>query len=180
MPPRSVSRPAVSNYSLVTLTDSLGSPPPPLRHLLRYSPASAGATRTTERPPRSCGLVAEVVDKIGDMLVAQLKLPLWLADRRTFIRGARQPRPHAAARHPEPAGHCVDRPRCGEANCRCAGAVELHESTVLSYSEAGVPASECCLPTRSPLCGRRAFATTRPKSASRRRATPVRRPSWPP
>ena len=31
----------------------------------------------------------------------------------------------------------VHRRRCGKANCRCAGGVELHESTVLSYSEAG-------------------------------------------
>ena len=29
------------------------------------------------------------------------------------------------------------RRRCGKANCRCAQGVELHESTVLSYSEAG-------------------------------------------
>lgn len=29
------------------------------------------------------------------------------------------------------------RRRCGKANCRCAGGVDLHESTVLSYSEAG-------------------------------------------
>ncbi|MDQ6724813.1 MAG: hypothetical protein M3066_01350 [Actinomycetota bacterium] len=31
----------------------------------------------------------------------------------------------------------VHRRRCGKANCRCAEGVELHESTVLSYSEAG-------------------------------------------
>ena len=31
----------------------------------------------------------------------------------------------------------VHRRRCGKANCRCAGGVDLHESTVLSYSEAG-------------------------------------------
>lgn len=29
------------------------------------------------------------------------------------------------------------RRRCGKANCRCADGVELHESTVLSYSEGG-------------------------------------------
>jgi hypothetical protein len=29
------------------------------------------------------------------------------------------------------------RRRCGKANCRCAAGVELHESTVLSYSEGG-------------------------------------------
>lgn len=29
------------------------------------------------------------------------------------------------------------RRRCGKANCRCANGVDLHESTVLSYSEAG-------------------------------------------
>jgi hypothetical protein len=29
------------------------------------------------------------------------------------------------------------RRRCGKANCRCCDGVELHESTVLSYSEAG-------------------------------------------
>lgn len=31
----------------------------------------------------------------------------------------------------------VHRRRCGKANCRCAEGVDLHESTVLSYSEAG-------------------------------------------
>ncbi|MHB1447415.1 MAG: DUF6788 family protein [Acidimicrobiales bacterium] len=31
----------------------------------------------------------------------------------------------------------VHRRRCGKANCRCAGGIDLHESTVLSYSEAG-------------------------------------------
>ena len=31
----------------------------------------------------------------------------------------------------------VHRRRCGKANCRCAEGVNLHESTVLSYSEAG-------------------------------------------
>ncbi len=31
----------------------------------------------------------------------------------------------------------VHRRRCGKANCRCADGVELHESTVLSYSEGG-------------------------------------------
>ncbi len=31
----------------------------------------------------------------------------------------------------------VHRRRCGKASCRCAGGVELHESTVLSYSESG-------------------------------------------
>jgi len=42
----------------------------------------------------------------------------------------------------------VHRRRCGKANCRCAGGEALHESTVLSYSEAGktrfvmLPASE--------------------------------------
>lgn len=29
------------------------------------------------------------------------------------------------------------RRRCGKSNCRCATGEELHESTVLSYSEAG-------------------------------------------
>lgn len=29
------------------------------------------------------------------------------------------------------------RRRCGKGNCRCADGVDLHESTVLSYSEAG-------------------------------------------
>lgn len=31
----------------------------------------------------------------------------------------------------------VHRRRCGKVNCRCAGGVDLHESTVLSYSEGG-------------------------------------------
>jgi hypothetical protein len=31
----------------------------------------------------------------------------------------------------------VHRRRCGKPNCRCAEGVELHESTVLSYSEGG-------------------------------------------
>lgn len=31
----------------------------------------------------------------------------------------------------------VHRRRCGKANCRCADGVELHETTVLSYSEGG-------------------------------------------
>lgn len=31
----------------------------------------------------------------------------------------------------------VHRRRCGKANCRCAEGVDLHESTVLSYSEGG-------------------------------------------
>ena len=31
----------------------------------------------------------------------------------------------------------VHRRRCGKANCRCADGEQLHESTVLSYSEAG-------------------------------------------
>jgi hypothetical protein len=31
----------------------------------------------------------------------------------------------------------VHRRRCGKANCRCADGTELHESTVLSYSEEG-------------------------------------------
>jgi hypothetical protein len=31
----------------------------------------------------------------------------------------------------------VHRRRCGKANCRCADGVALHETTVLSYSEAG-------------------------------------------
>ena len=31
----------------------------------------------------------------------------------------------------------VQRRRCGKANCRCASAGPLHETTVLSYSEAG-------------------------------------------
>lgn len=31
----------------------------------------------------------------------------------------------------------VQRRRCGKPNCHCAGGTELHESTVLSYSEAG-------------------------------------------
>jgi hypothetical protein len=31
----------------------------------------------------------------------------------------------------------VHRRRCGKANCRCAEGVALHQSTVLSYSEAG-------------------------------------------
>lgn len=31
----------------------------------------------------------------------------------------------------------VHRRRCGKSNCRCADGVELHESTVLSYSQDG-------------------------------------------
>ena len=31
----------------------------------------------------------------------------------------------------------VHRRRCGKPNCRCAEGVELHESTVLSYSQGG-------------------------------------------
>lgn len=31
----------------------------------------------------------------------------------------------------------MHRRRCGKANCRCSDGVELHESTVLSYSEDG-------------------------------------------
>lgn len=31
----------------------------------------------------------------------------------------------------------VQRRRCGKPNCRCADGVELHETTVLSYSQAG-------------------------------------------
>jgi hypothetical protein len=31
----------------------------------------------------------------------------------------------------------VQRRRCGKANCRCADGKQLHEATVLSYSEAG-------------------------------------------
>ena len=31
----------------------------------------------------------------------------------------------------------VHRRRCGKANCRCAEGTELHESVVLSYSDAG-------------------------------------------
>ncbi len=31
----------------------------------------------------------------------------------------------------------VHRRRCGKANCRCADGVDLHESTVLSYSQDG-------------------------------------------
>lgn len=31
----------------------------------------------------------------------------------------------------------VQRRRCGKANCRCADGQQLHETTVLSYSEAG-------------------------------------------
>jgi hypothetical protein len=31
----------------------------------------------------------------------------------------------------------VHRRRCGKPNCRCADGTQLHESTVLSYSEAG-------------------------------------------
>ncbi len=31
----------------------------------------------------------------------------------------------------------VHRRRCGKANCRCAGGENLHEATVLSYSEGG-------------------------------------------
>lgn len=31
----------------------------------------------------------------------------------------------------------VHRRRCGKANCRCASGQELHESTLLSYKEAG-------------------------------------------
>lgn len=31
----------------------------------------------------------------------------------------------------------VHRRRCGKTSCRCADGVELHESTVLSYSEGG-------------------------------------------
>lgn len=31
----------------------------------------------------------------------------------------------------------VQRRRCGKANCRCARGEQLHEATVLSYSEAG-------------------------------------------
>lgn len=31
----------------------------------------------------------------------------------------------------------LHRRKCGKANCRCAGGVDLHESTVLSYSEGG-------------------------------------------
>lgn len=31
----------------------------------------------------------------------------------------------------------VQRRRCGKANCRCAGGVALHESTVLSYFRGG-------------------------------------------
>lgn len=31
----------------------------------------------------------------------------------------------------------LHRRRCGKANCRCADGAQLHESTVLSYSEAG-------------------------------------------
>ena len=31
----------------------------------------------------------------------------------------------------------VHRRRCGKTNCRCVDGVELHESTVLSYSEGG-------------------------------------------
>lgn len=31
----------------------------------------------------------------------------------------------------------VHRRRCGKPNCRCADGVDLHESTVLSYSEGG-------------------------------------------
>jgi hypothetical protein len=42
----------------------------------------------------------------------------------------------------------VHRRRCGKASCRCASGEELHEATVLSYSEGGrtrlvsIPASE--------------------------------------
>lgn len=31
----------------------------------------------------------------------------------------------------------MHRRRCGKANCRCANGEQLHESTVLSYSEGG-------------------------------------------
>lgn len=31
----------------------------------------------------------------------------------------------------------VQRRRCGKSNCRCAGGEQLHEATVLSYSEEG-------------------------------------------
>jgi hypothetical protein len=31
----------------------------------------------------------------------------------------------------------VQRRRCGKPNCRCAGGQQLHETTVLSYSEGG-------------------------------------------
>jgi hypothetical protein len=31
----------------------------------------------------------------------------------------------------------VNRRRCGKPTCRCAGGTALHETTVLSYSEAG-------------------------------------------
>jgi hypothetical protein len=31
----------------------------------------------------------------------------------------------------------AQRRRCGKPNCHCAGGEELHEATVLSYSEAG-------------------------------------------
>jgi hypothetical protein len=53
------------------------------------------------------GHVAAVVGKVGEIFVAQLEVPSWLAGRSTFLRGARQPTPHAAASHPEPAGDCV-------------------------------------------------------------------------
>jgi hypothetical protein len=31
----------------------------------------------------------------------------------------------------------VQRRRCGKPNCRCAGGEQLHEATVLSYSDSG-------------------------------------------
>ena len=40
---------------------------------------------------------------------------------------------------PRVGGDCSDR-RCGKPNCRCADGEQLHETTVLSYSEAGAAA----------------------------------------
>jgi hypothetical protein len=56
----------------------------------------------------------------------------------------------------------VHRRRCGKANCRCADGEALHESTVLSYSEAGrsrllmLPAEEVASVTAATEVYRRA------------------------
>jgi hypothetical protein len=81
------------------------------RQLARHRPAQGADARHfpagLQPLPMERGHIAEVVGKIRDILVAQLEVRSWLADRPILICCARQPTPHAAARHPEPARHRV-------------------------------------------------------------------------
>ena len=100
------------------------------------------------------GHVAEVVGKVGDIDVVQLKVRSRLPGKPPFLVGARQPSPHAAARYPQPCRHALY--MCGREQATSAQAEKACHSALPDLPAPGVAfgaASWCQRSYRLPLLG---------------------------